>query len=337
MGLTIAGSNPATFFDILFRLHHGSEKYQSKNRAQRFYYKDVFDLLQHNYFRLLFANLKTDFFVEAMKEQNRILIRREELEKAFEGKINSILFEGERAELFAEYLLQITNSLLDKLVQRARGGNSALAAETEITFRLLNIITNTKNIFKGGENIAIKTYIALLKENFRNERVPLEGDPVQGLQIMGLQETRSLDFKNVIILSANEGILPGGKNMRSYIPYEMRSEFLTTHKERDAITAYLFYRLLHQAESVFVLYNTEPDELGGGEKSRFILQLQQELPLVNPNAEIRDMVFAIDPPVALDETEIVIQKNESILQKMESILTVSGLSPSALNTYINFF
>ena len=84
-----------------------------------------------------------------------------------------------------------------------------------------------------------------------------------------------------------------------------------------------------------MLYNTEPDELGGGEKSRFILQLQQELPLLNPNAEIRDMVFAIDPPVALDETEIVIQKNENIIQKMESILTVSGLSPSALNTYIN--
>ncbi len=335
MGLTIAGSNPATFLDILFRLYHNSQKYQSKNRAQRFYYKDVFDLLQHNYFRLLFGSLKTEHFVEAMKSQNRILIRYEELEKAFEGTINSILFEGDDTKLYAQYLSQIVNTLLDKLVKRARGGNSALAAETEITFRLLNIINNTQSIFSTGENITVKTYIALLKEDFRNTRVPLEGDPVQGLQIMGLQETRSLDFKNVIFLSANEGILPGGKNMRSYIPYEMRSEFLTTHKERDAVTAYLFYRLFHQAENIFILYNTEPDELGGGEKSRFILQLQQELQTVNPQAEIKDMIFAIDPPAGIAENEIVIQKNENILQKLEGILTTSGLSPSALNTYIN--
>ncbi len=335
MGLTIAGSNPATFLDILFRLYHNSQKYQSKNRSQRFYYKDVFDLLQHNYCRLLFGNLKTDAFVELMKSQNRILIRKEELDKAFEGAINSILFEGDDTKLYAQQLLQIVNALLDKLIKRTRGGNSALAAETEITFRLLNIINNTQNIFSTGENIGIKTYIALLKEDFRNTRVPLEGDPVQGLQIMGLQETRSLDFKNVIFLSANEGILPSGKNMRSYIPYEMRREFLTTHKERDAVTAYLFYRLFHQAENVFILYNTEPDELGGGEKSRFILQLQQELQPANPQAEIADMIFAIDPPPAIAEKYISIQKNENILLKLEGILTASGLSPSALNTYIN--
>ncbi len=335
MGLTIAGSNPATFLDILFRLYHNSQKYQSKNRTQRFYYKDVFDLLQHNYFRLLFGSLKTEYFVEAMKSQNRILIRKEELDKAFDEKINSILFEGEDTKLYAQYLSQIVNTLLDKLVKRARAGNSALAAETEITFRLLNIINNTQNIFSGGDNISIKTYIALLKEDFRSTRVPLEGDPVQGLQIMGLQETRSLDFKSVIFLSANEGILSSGKNMRSYIPYEMRREFLTTHKERDAVTAYLFYRLFHQAENIFILYNTEPDELGGGEKSRFVLQLQQELLLANPKAEIADMIFAIDPAPAIAETEIVIKKNGKILEKLETILTTSGLSPSALNTYIN--
>jgi ATP-dependent helicase/nuclease subunit B len=335
MGLTIAGSNPATFLDILFRLFHNSQKYHSKNRTQRFYYKDVFDLLQHNYFRLLFGNLNTEHFVETMKSHNRVLIRYEELEKAFEGKINSILFEGGDTRVYAQYLSSIVNSLLDKLVKRARGGNSALAAETEITFRLLSIINNTQSVFSGGDSITIKTYIALLKEDFRNTRVPLEGDPVQGLQIMGLQETRSLNFKNVVILSANEGILPSGKNTRSYIPYELRKEFLSTYKEKDAVTAYLFYRLFHKAENVFILYNTEPDELGGGEKSRFILQLQQELIQANKQAEITDMIFAIDPPAGILETEIIVNKNNAVLQKMDDILTKSGLSPSALNTYIN--
>ncbi len=335
MGLTIAGSSPASFFDILFRLHNGSQKYQSKNRGQRFYYKDVFDLLQHSYFRLFIPDTQTGIFVQLMKEQNRVLIKREELEKAFGTYIGQLLFEGDNAALYAAYLLHVSNMLLNSLVTRMRGGDSLLAPDTEIAFRLQNIITNTGAIFKAAGALTVKTYIALLKENFRNESVPLEGDPVQGLQIMGLYETRALDFKNVIILSANEGILSSGKNLRSYIPYEIRSEFLTTHKERDAISAYLFYRLLHKAENVFVLYNTEPDELGGGEKSRFILQLQQELLLANPKAEIKDMIFAVDPPPAISETPIIIYKNGEIMAKLEEILINSGLSPSALNTYIN--
>ena len=335
MGLTIAGSNPATFLEVLFRLYNNSEKYKSKNRGQRFYYKDVFELLQHNYCRLLLGSLNPEQFIEAMKSQNRILIRYEELTKAFTGKLDTVLFEGESAELYAEYLLQVVSLFLDKLVQLARDGNTAMAADTEIAFRLRNIVSNSRSIFKGGECISIKTFIILLRENFRNERVTLEGDPVLGLQIMGLQETRSLDFKNVIILSANEGILPSGKNTRSYIPYELRKEFLSTYKEKDAVTAYLFYRLFHQAENVFILYNTEPDELGGGEKSRFILQLQQELVQVNKQAEVTDMIFAIDPPAGISETEIVVEKSDTVMQKMETILTGSGLSPSALNTYIN--
>ncbi|MFN8323135.1 MAG: PD-(D/E)XK nuclease family protein [Chitinophagales bacterium] len=335
MGLTIAGSNPATFFEVLFRLYLNSEKYKSKNRGQRFYYKDIFELLQHSYCRLLFGSLNPEQFIETMKLQNRILIRYEELTKAFTGKLDPVLFEGESAELYAEYLLQVVSMLLDKLVQLARDGNTALATDTEIVFRLRSIVSNSSSVFKAGESVSIKTFIALLRENFRNERVALEGDPVQGLQIMGLQETRSLDFKNVIILSANEGILPSGKNTRSYIPYELRKEFLSTYKEKDAITAYLFYRLFQQAENVFILYNTEPDELGGGEKSRFILQLQQELVQVNRLAEVTDMIFAIDPPAAVRETEIVIEKCSTVMQKIETILTGSGLSPSALNTYIN--
>ncbi|HLP22217.1 MAG TPA: PD-(D/E)XK nuclease family protein [Chitinophagales bacterium] len=335
MGLTIAGSNPASFLDILFRLYHNSQKYQSKNRPQRFYYKDVFDLLQHSYLRLLFGDIDTGLFVETMKKQNRVLIRKEELEKAFGKTVSPIFFEGTDTLQFAGYLQQFITTVLDKLVTAVDLGNSALAPDAEIAFRLLTILNNTQSVFSSGENISIKTYTQLLKEDFYNTRVPLEGDPVQGLQVMGLLETRALDFKNVIILSANEGILPGGKNMRSYIPYEMRYEFLTTHKERDAATAYLFYRLFHQAENIFILYNTEPDELGGGEKSRFILQLEQELKPVNPQAEVRDMIFAIDPPPALEETPIIIKKDDFILQKLEGILTESGLSPSALNTYIN--
>ena len=333
MGLTIAGSNPAVFIDILFRLYQNSLKYQRPGTEQRFYYKDVFDLLQHNYFRVLLGKTgDTEKFVEVMKKQNRVLIRIEELIKVFGAGMYAFIFEGSDAKQYAALLQSTIEKLLDKLINKVRDGNSTLATDTEITYRLLTLITNAQHIFIA-DTIQIKTYIALLKENFKNERVALEGDPVQGLQIMGLQETRSLDFKNVIFLSANEGILPSGKSNRSYIPYEMRHEFLTTYKDRDAVTAYLFYRLLHKAENVYVLYNTEPDELGGGEKSRFILQLQQELKPNNNQAEISDLIFAVDPPAALPDMAITIPKNESAMQVLDGLIA-HGISPSSLNSYI---
>lgn len=337
MGLNIGGSSSATWLDILFRLYSNGQKYESKQGVKRYYYRDVFELLQHSFFHILFGRTNTDAFVQEMKKQNRILIRREELEKILKEHTNTVLFGGEDAQGFAAYLQHILGLLIDKLIKRARGGNTSLATEAEIAFRLQNILNNTESIFRMGDDITIKTYIALLRENFRNERVPLEGDPVQGLQIMGLHETRSLDFKNVIFLSANEGILPSGKSTKTYIPFELQAEFLTTYRERDSTTAYLFYRLLQKAENVFILYNTEPDELGGGEKSRYILQLEAELPKANAQATIEDMVFAVDPPANVEEQPIVIEKNEAIMEKLDKLLlnTEQGMSPSALNTYIN--
>ncbi len=333
MGLSIAGSNAASWFEIIFRLYESTQRYQSKDGTQRFYYKDIFELLHHNFFALIFNKRKVEGFVEEMKSQNRILIRREEVLKALCNEIDSVFFHGNEANQYAQFLSSNINTLLQQLIAKAKKGNASLASEVEITFRILNILTSSQTIFSQGNEVSVKTFIAMLRENFRSERVPLEGDPVQGLQIMGLQETRGLDFKNVIILSANEGILPSGKNTNTYIPYELRREFLTTHKERDANTAYLFYRLFQKAENVFLLYNTEPDELGGGEKSRFILQLQREL--ISEKTKIEDLIFAVDPPDTTGEQAINIQKNEEVMKKLMKLLTESGMSPSALNTYIN--
>ncbi len=335
MGLNISGSSSANWIEVFFRIYEKSERFTTKEGVQRFYYRDVFELLRHSFFHLLFPGAKIEVFVSRMKKQNRILISRPELVAEFGEEVTALFFAGDKAQHYAAFLAEITGNVLSKVVPKVRKEESRWAAEAEILHRLLNIITATQTIFTTGNDVSIKTFIALLRSNFQTERVALEGDPLQGLQIMGLQETRGLQFKNVIVLSANEGILPQGKTQRSYIPYELRREFLTTHKERDATTAYLFYRLLQGAENVYLLYNTEPDELGGGEKSRFMLQLQQELNPKNSRTTITDAVFAVDPPAALGEQTIRIQKDEAILQKLYSIISESGLSPSALNTYVN--
>src|SRR5690606_30428137 len=106
------------------------------------------------------------------------------------------------------------------------------------------------------------------------QTVDFKGEPVQGLQIMGMLESRNLDFETVIISSVNEGILPAGKTHNSFIPMDLKVAFgLPTFKEKDAIYTYHFYRLLQRAKNVYILYNTEPDSLEGGEKSRLIHQL----------------------------------------------------------------
>ena len=162
-----------------------------------------------------------------------------------------------------------------------------------------------------------------------------EGTPVQGLQLMGIYETYCLDFKNIIILSMNEGIFPGGKALQTYIPNEIRKEFLSTYQDREAMQAYLFYRLLQRAENVFLLYNTEGGEMGGGEKSRLILQIEQELTTSNPQALVQNLIYAVAPPPAPLEDEINIEKSEGVITKLLGLLTEHGISPSAINSYIN--
>ncbi len=333
MGISMAGSNAASWIEILFRLYENAQRFRSSSGVQRFYYKDVFTLLQHNFFRLLYGNTGAEAFIQRMKKFNRIVIRKEEIAETLGAKAEALFFEGESSGKFATYLSDHISQLLDKLIQRVRQENYAWSSEVEIAHRLLNIINTTGTITALPETPLIGTLISLLRESIRKERIPLEGDPVKGLQIMGLQETRSLDFKNVIILSANEGIFPSGKNLRTYIPHEMRQKFLTTYRERDAVTAYLFYRLLHKAQNVFILYNTEPDELGGGDKSRFILQLQHELK--SDVIKIEEKIFAVNPPAVLAEPDIQIRKQKTVMEKLLRLLTTSGISPSALNTYIN--
>ena len=115
-----------------------------------------------------------------------------------------------------------------------------------------------------------------------NEIIPFQGEPLKGVQIMGILETRTLDFKNVIMLSVNEGILPKGKYINSFIPYELRKYFnLPTYEDRDAL-----FRLLQRAKNVSLIYNSETDDFGSGERSRFITQLLSEYKHGNINQRV---------------------------------------------------
>ena len=145
---------------------------------------------------------------------------------------------------------------------------------------------------------------------------------------MGMLESRVLDFETVIISSVNEGILPAGKSNNSFIPFDVKIENgLPTYKEKDAVYTYHFYRLLQRAKNIYIIYNTEADVLNGGEKSRFITQL--EIEKLHP---IQKYIVAPKVP-SLQTTLKTIKKSEAVLIRLKS-LAEKGFSPSSLTNYM---
>lgn len=334
MGTGISGSLCATWLETIFRLQESAHKF-SKGNSPRFYHRDVFDLLQHPFCSKMYEAKGVGTFLAGLKKRNRVIVTEKDLQSVFEVFPKELFSLFDSAQRYSNFITVQMENVLSMLIGVHRSGQHLWNAEAEVAQRLLQSFAGLQQVFSKGYSMELKSVIALMRQTIKDTKVSLEGEPVRGLQLMGLQESRALNFKNVIVLSANEGILPSGKQNRSYIPYEIRREFLTTYRERDSVTAYLFYRLLHQAENVFLLYNTEPDELGGGEKSRFILQLQNELAVTAPQVTFSECIYALEPASGSAAVPIIIPKTDEMLEKMMGIYNYSGLSPSALNTFIN--
>ncbi len=178
-----------------------------------------------------------------------------------------------------------------------------------------------------------KAFLRLFRQLVRSQKIPFVGEPLRGLQVMGVLETRNLDFKNVFVLSLNEGALPAGGHKSSYIPYTIRKAYrLPTAEHQDAMYAYLFYRVLQRAENVYLFYNTETDILGQGEKSRFLQQLLFES---GWKFEHRVLHTAIQPtgirPIEIPKDE---HARAGLVKLNEGSKNFKGISPSALNNYV---
>lgn len=179
----------------------------------------------------------------------------------------------------------------------------------------------------------LKSFLRLFRQLLKSEKIPFSGEPLRGLQVMGVLETRSLDFKNVFILSLNEGSFPSFGSRSSYIPYNIRKAYgLPTVDQQDAMHAYLFYRILQRAENVFLFYNSETDDLGQGEMSRYLKQLLYESGIPIEKASLHN---DFGP---LQTTPVEIRKDDRVLEDL-SIYTTSSkngrtLTPTALNDYV---
>ena len=201
------------------------------------------------------------------------------------------------------------------------------ALTQESVFRMFTILNRLATLADSGDLLVDNTTLRrLVSQLVSTSSIPFHGEPVVGVQIMGVLETRNIDFDHLLLLSCNEGNMPKGINDSSFIPYTIRkAHHLTTIDNKVALYSYYFHRLLQRARDITIAYNNSTDNGHTGEMSRFMLQL-----LVESGQKINHYsLTAKNHPTPLMPKPI--QKDETVLSKLQQI---SSLSPSALNTYI---
>ena len=215
--------------------------------------------------------------------------------------------------------------------------------DKEYCFHFLQLLNRMQEIFdesvrnesdsQPGFSAQLKSFMRLFRQVARAGKIPFAGEPLRGLQIMGVLETRNLDFKNVFILSLNEGAFPSSSGKGSYVPFNIRKAYrMPTVEQQDAIYAYLFYRVLQRAENVYMFYNSETDELGQGEMSRYLQQLLFESGLPIEKHVLHNELQAMTPG------PLIVKKDARVFAALarycEGPAFVRELSPTALNDYI---
>ncbi len=335
-------------FSLITQLIALQKNVRKSGNEVSFYNKDVIRVLSHQ--------LVIDIEPEASRElidsiltNNSIYLSNSELDK---NLIFRMLFVAPQEIIaLSDYFLGIIKVIFVRWQQK--GGeespddlfsqNTKAEVENSAIYReylyqtwlavnqLRDILVNDGHkVFESDNFISKEAFFRFLLQYISGLTIPFEGEPLEGLQIMGILETRTLDFKNLIILSMNDGIMPKITSSGSFIPYNLRRVFgLPTIEEQNAMYAYYFYRLLQRAENVTLVYDSGANGMFTGEKSRYLYQLQLESPF---HISETNMVFNVEHIVV---KPISIGKDVAVMAKLEDYLNgKKPLSPSAIDKYL---
>ena len=301
----------------------------------RFSFRDVISILKHPLMEGLLTKSDINLISEISKTNNVWLpsarfANSENLSKVFQKPSDTALL----SDYFKDILSLI--ALNDSASDKSQSNDSVQRnIRNEFIYRIVLSINRLESIVSSPDiSFTTDTYIRILDRMLRTQSVPFSGEPLSGVQIMGLLETRALDFKNLIILSVNEGVLPAVSSGSSFIPFSLREAFgLPSVNHQESIYAYHFYRLLQRAEDVTFTYNSNSEGLRSGEMSRFLIQMKYEKAL---KPDFLNLSFEIKSNSTVGE---VIERKEEHLKLLKSQFLGSGkgriLSPSAINTWLN--
>ena len=337
MGYPLAGTPVAALMEYILTLQ---KNIRYIDRVPVFYFRDVLPILNHQYV-MAAAPEEVSQLVKDMTAGNRIYVHAADLNR---HELLSILFTPvQNTEELSDYLIHVLEALNACLRNKrpnpddeemiSNSTQTTADIEQEFIFHYFATVNRMKEVMREAKiEMRLDTYFRLLKRMTDLITIPFEGEPLSGLQVMGVLETRALDFDRLIILSMNEGIFPLKKAANSFIPYNLRRGFgLPTYEHQDSVWAYHFYRLIRRAKQVTLLYDTRTTGLQTGEVSRFVHQLRYhyQYPLID-ELVVYDVASSAVPPISVQKTAEV--------EKLLSDFLFGGpraLSASAINTYLD--
>ncbi len=321
MGFPLKNGPVTSLFDKLFKIH--------KTSLKEFYYKDVLSVLSNPALHKTLSPHSTSLIQKIRKENLVYITARQIIDHFPEDKLSLLQACFGDWKDIPDDALKHFQVIIQEVKKIMKQDQEPIALEFLYHFHIL--FNKLENLCSAYPHInGINSLYTFYKEMLNTQNLDFEGKPFKGLQLMGMLESRALDFENIIITSVNEGVLPSGKSNNSFIPYDLKQAYkLPTYKEKDAVYTYHFYRLLQRAKTIHLLYNTEPDGLNSGEKSRFITQLEVER---QPLHKIHKKLVTPSVPKILTVLKEV-KKTPEILDKIKA-LAGNGFSPSALTTYM---
>lgn len=329
MGFPLSQTPAYSFINALMELH--TSGYNPNNG--RYLFAEVISVLKHPYTRQL--SPEAEKLEQTLTRDNRFYPLPSELKQ---DNVLELLFTPRRNNLDLCSMLSEALKEVAVIYQQQAASHSDAFDQLyrESLFKTYTLVNRFHTLIESKElNVQAGTFQRLLTRVMSSSSIPFHGEPAIGMQVMGVLETRNLDFRHLIMLSINEGQLPKAGGDSSFIPYNLRKAFgMTTIDHKIAVYAYYFYRLMQRAEKVTLVYNTATDGIKRGELSRFMLQFLIEwgYPVLRKQLEAAQSPQSSAP--------IIIEKTPDVMERMKSVFDIRNnpkalISPSALNCYLD--
>ena len=320
MGYPLRNTLAYSFVERLLELQKHAQR--NEQGEATFYYVDVEGLLTHPYISdasTQYAELRADITKHRLFQVPQSML-------ATTSLLQQIFRKAEGWSELSNYLLEV----IDVISSTMEAGEEG-AFRQEYLMIISDAIAKLQNIVTQCEvPISDKIYRSLVRRHLQAERVPFTGEPLEGLQIMGILETRNLDFKNVIILSMTDNNFPGSRATdKSFLPYGLRYGFaIPTAEHHEGVYAYYFYRLIERAENLYMLYSSAADDKSTGEPSRYIRQMEYE-------TDFKINYTNVGVEVSLSDSSCIdVEKSFEVFDKLLRFTRNKTLSPTAFSTYV---
>ena len=331
LGLPLKNTSLRTWVDLIFSIQENKTRFKS----EAIYIHDLQKMWNH------------PFLTAVLKKEEKGAITQLETELIRKNSIFQTVTKIKIGAVPDAILAQLTQNWVGNweiAMQAIRSLNELLfsnfseedAFEKAIVQGFDQALLDFENLVKEGLPVmSLKSFRHLFQQHWNTKSIAYHGNPLEGLQIMGLLETRLLDFKKIIVLGLNEGKMPPTNPIQTMIPMDLRGYFnLPTPRDKQGLFAHHFYRLLHHCTDMWVTYTSAQESIGSNEASRYLLQLELELSRINPQITIGKQFYTI--PNKTSETESVqeIHKTDEILKRIDDMFDKS-VSASTLNKYLS--